>query len=371
MKELKILLLLIVITGIIYWGVEPLAHSVMHPHVSPPDYTFRDSIAPEPTLESVRKKISDEKVAELQEQVLQGRDISILSDEDKKQIEDQIKMELEKQAGAIDTEAEKLYKEQLQEWGHKNEEVFAVTTQLINDANAANGAELVTGNCIACHSIETQGFAQAMDNATLSSTYGVVPPDLSHAGYIYDSYYLFNIIKDPAVASKVSHKFADGTKAHPMIAYKDINSDEEIADMVAYLKNIAPKELDDKQVFLDACVRCHSVKYDDVHATSTAADVNAYMGVRYIPDLSMIVRARSLEYLHTFINDPQKLLPGTSMPRVGLNENAEKQIIAYLESVGDSKKEQRETLGIYIMIFFVIMAVLAYFWKQRIWNKLH
>lgn len=320
MRELKILGLLVVITGIIYWGVEPLAHSVMHPHVAPADYTFKDSIKPAPVL---------------------GDD-------------------------------EEAYKQQLAQWQKEIDETYPVLSGLIEKGNAAKGQELVTGNCVACHSMEAQGFPAIMDDATLSSSYGVVPPDLSNIGYLYDSYYLFNFIKDPAVAAKVSHKFPpDGSKVHPMIAYKDINSDAEIADMVAYFNSIAPESMDDKAVFVEACSRCHAVKYDHLPAKSNAADVNAYMGVRAIPDLSMIIRARSLDYLHTFINDPQKQLPGTSMPRVGLKENTEKQVIAYLESVGDSKKSERQSLGVGLMIFFAIMAVFAYLWKCRVWSRLH
>ncbi|GAA9425379.1 hypothetical protein TH0950_00980 [Helicobacter pylori] len=34
MKEFKILIILIVVIGVIYYGVEPYAHSVMHPKVA-------------------------------------------------------------------------------------------------------------------------------------------------------------------------------------------------------------------------------------------------------------------------------------------------------------------------------------------------
>ncbi|RAX58811.1 hypothetical protein CCZ01_01035 [Helicobacter monodelphidis] len=373
MKELKILALLVIITGIIYWGVEPLAHSVMNPHVAPADYTFKDSVAPAPVYDNIRKPIADAALEKARNDVLAGKDINTLPAEEAEKLDAQIQAEFDsKYKAQVDTEAQQIYEKQLADWNKLVEDTFPVLSETINKGNAANGQELVTGNCVACHSIESQGFAQAMDNATLSSTYGVVPPDLSSTGYLYDSYYLFNFIKDPAVAAKVSHKFAEGSgKVHPMLAYKDVNSDAEIADMVAYLKNIAPKEMDNKQAFIDACARCHSVKYDGIEALSTADNVNAYMGVRYIPDLSIIIRARSLDYLHTFINDPQKRLPGTSMPRVGLNEQAEKQVIAYLESVGDSKKAERESLGIYLMGFFAIMAILAYLWKNSRWRDLH
>lgn len=51
----------------------------------------------------------------------------------------------------------------------------------------------------------------------------------------------------------------------------------------------------------------------------------------------MMIRAKGEHGLNIFINDPQKLLPGTAMPRVGLSEQAQKQVIAYLEKAGDRK----------------------------------
>jgi ubiquinol-cytochrome c reductase cytochrome c1 subunit len=83
----------------------------------------------------------------------------------------------------------------------------------------------------------------------------------------------------------------------------------------------------------------------------------------------MMIRSKGEEYLTTFINNPQKQLPGTAMPRVGLKESTQKQVISYLESVGDSKKAERERVGLYIMGFFVILSIFAYLWKKKIWKE--
>ena len=40
MKELKAFLIVVIVTGAIYWGVEPYAHSVLHPHVEPANFDF-------------------------------------------------------------------------------------------------------------------------------------------------------------------------------------------------------------------------------------------------------------------------------------------------------------------------------------------
>lgn len=279
MKELKIFGVIVFFTLVTYWGVEPLAHSIFHPHVEPADYEFKDL----PSVDAT--------------------------------------------------------------------------------GDVANGEMLVTSNCIACHSIESKGFPAPLDNDTANMSYGVVPPDLSTAGAIYDENFLANFIKNPAHATKTEHKFT-GNKMHPMPGY-DWMSDEDISSMVAYLKSIASEELTNEKVFVDACGRCHNMKYSKNFATS---DVSNYMGSTP-PDLSMMIRSRGEHYLTTFINDPQKHLPGTAMPRVGLNEHAQHQVIAYLEEVGDSKKGEREAIAPYVLGFLAFMAFISFLWKKEIWSE--
>ena len=40
MKELKAFIVVVIVTGVIYWGVEPYAHSVLYPHVEPANFDF-------------------------------------------------------------------------------------------------------------------------------------------------------------------------------------------------------------------------------------------------------------------------------------------------------------------------------------------
>ncbi|CAM3842184.1 c-type cytochrome [Arcobacter cloacae] len=294
MRELKILAVVVALTLITYWGVEPFAHSQMHPHVAPADFKFND----------VQEDIKDIKA-------LKG--------------------------------------------------------------DAANGEVLVTANCTACHSIEAKGFPQLMDNASAGAAYGVTPPDLSTSGKLYNEDYLAAFIKNPAKASLVQHKFEDG-RVHPMPAY-DWMQPQEIADMVAFLKSIAPKEMTNKEVYTDACQRCHGIKYGDMKGGSMAAftsdaDIKKYMG-KLPPDLSQYIRSRGESYLTTFINNPQKHLEGTAMPRVGLTEEAQAQVVTYLQEVGDSKKAQREELGPKFLIYFVIFAIFAFLWKASKWRDVH
>jgi ubiquinol-cytochrome c reductase cytochrome c1 subunit len=300
MRELKILIVLVVFTAITYWGVEPFAHSQMHKHVEPADFSFKD---------------------------VDG-------------------------LGGL-------------------------------SGNATNGKVLVQSNCTACHSIEKDGMPPIMDDVSSAASYGVVPPDLSTAGYLYNSDFLAAIIKNPAKATKTEHKFVDG-KVHPMPNF-DWMQPQEIADMVAYFKSIAPSEMTNKEVFMDACNRCHSMKYDGmkiikdaengvkkegVKARTPKANITAYMGA-YPPDLSQYIRSRGEHYLRDFINDPQKHLPGTAMPRVGLTQEAQEQVITYMEEVGERKKEVREHLGPKFLIYLVIFTILAWAWKAKIWREVH
>jgi len=199
-----------------------------------------------------------------------------------------------------------------------------------------------------------------MDNASNGAAYGVVPPDLGSAGKLYNGDYLAAFIKNPAKAAKVEHKYEDGA-AHPMPGYGWMQP-QEIADMVAYLQSIAPEKMTNKEVFTDACQRCHGIKYADMKngtmaAKTPEANIKSYMG-KIPPDLSQYIRSRSVSYLHEFVNDPQKHLEGTAMPRVGLTKASEEQVITYMEDIGDSKKAEREALGPKFLIYLVILALL-------------
>ena len=290
MRELKILGIVVVFTLVLYWGVEPFAHSKLHKHVSAPEYSFSDVDG------------------------LKGM-----------------------------------------------------------TGNAENGAALVQANCIACHAIEKEGFPPIMDDASSAASYGVVPPDLGSSGHIYNADYLAAFIKNPAKAAKVEHKFAEGG-SHPMPSY-DWMQPQEIADMVAYLQAIAPKSMSNKEVYADACQRCHGIKYGDFYGGSMASktpleNITSYMG-KTPPDLSQYIRSRGDKWLHEFINDPQKHLEGTAMPRVGLTKAAEDQVVTYMTEVGDSSKAQRESLAGPFLGYLVIFAIFAWLWKAKIWREVH
>ncbi|MCH9814217.1 MAG: c-type cytochrome [Epsilonproteobacteria bacterium] len=315
MKELKILAVVVFFTLVTYWGVEPYAHGQMHKHVESENFAYKDLPAIDKT------------------------------------------------------------------------------------GDATRGSELVMGAaaCIGCHGIESQGMPAPMDAVTAAASYGVNPPDLSNIGALYDDKFLAALIKNPAHATKSEHVYSD-TKPHPMTSFYGAGGDmdQEIADMVAYFKSIAPKEISNKQAFVDACGRCHAMRYDkwtqigsvpktksniktgqDLELLAFKTQVGQYQNAladymgKLPPDLSMTIRAKSHEFLETFIENPQSQLPGTAMPRVGLTKEGTAKVMAYMTEVGDPSKPARDSLGWKVILFFVIFTLLAYFWKKSVWRKLH
>lgn len=327
MKELKILIIIVFLTGITYWGVEPYAHSVMHPKVAPADFNYSQEDIDLAKTQLMKAKKANE------------------SKEDIKALTENLDgyVTFWKEVNAID----------------------------LSKGDVNKGKELFANACAACHGAKIVGISAPMDDASASASFGVVPPDLSTAGHIYEGRFLAALIKNPAMALKLNHKF-NAERPFPMPDYVGMEGDanSEIADIVAYLQSIAPKKLSDKEVAKSACVRCHSIKYAGIKATSNLADLHKYLGSTP-PDLSIVIRSEGPKFLEEFINDTQKILPGTAMPRVGLTHKATEQVISYLSSVGDSKKAQREQTGLYVMIYFVIMSILAILWKRKIWSKLH
>lgn len=309
-RELKILAVVVFFTLVTYWGVEPFAHSQMHKHVEDENFAYKD-------LPALKAK-----------------------------------------------------------------------------GDPAKGKELVmgAGACTGCHGIKAEGIAAPMDASTAAASYGVNPPDLSHVGALLDERFLAALIKNPAHALKVEHKFSD-SRPFPMTAFFGAGGDidQEIADMVAYLKQVASKgEVTPKEAYEMACGRCHAMRYDKwtqlgetpkfkyekdalahkIKVLDYQDHLKKYLG-KLPPDLSIIIRARSEEFLKTFVENPQSQLPGTAMPRVGLTAEGYEKVVKHLEEVGDPSKPERDSLGWKVILYFVIFSILAYLWKQKIWSKLH
>lgn len=282
---------------------------------------------------------------------------------------------------------------------HVEGEKFAYTDlpALTKKGDATRGQELVmgAGACIGCHSITVAGMPAPMDPVTSAQSYGVNPPDLSNAGVVYDPKFLAALIKNPAHALMVEHKFdASKGQMHPMSQFYGAGGDmeQEVADMVAYLQSIAvsQEKLTPKMAFETACGRCHAVGYEkwtqigetprfkhkkdklafEIQVLNYQDALKGYMGT-LPPDLSMYIRSRGEHYIKTFVENPQAYLKGTAMPRVGVSAESADKVIEYLEDSGDYKRHEREEVGKNVMIYMIIFAIFAILWKKQVWRDLH
>jgi len=274
---------------------------------------------------------------------------------------------------------------------------YADLPAVTKTGDATRGQELVmgAGACAGCHSIEVAGMPAPMDAVTSAQSYGVNPPDLSNAGVVFDEKFLTDLIKNPTHALMVEHKYTpESGNMHPMMQFYGAGGDidQEVADMVAYLKSIAvtPEELTPEIAFENACGRCHSVGYErwtqigskpmfkhkkdelafDIKVIEYQDALAAYMG-KLPPDLSMYIRSRGEHFISTFIENPQSHLEGTAMPRVGVTAESAEKVIEYLEDSGDAKRHERAEIGVNVMIYIVIFAILALLWKKQVWRDLH
>ncbi|QOR61707.1 c-type cytochrome [Sulfurovum sp. ST-21] len=319
MKELKIFGIVAAFTLLLYWGVEPFAHSKMHKHVEGHDFVYNGT-------------------ADIEEAEAKGK----------------------------------------QEVAEAKKKFWADVEKISKLKGDVAAGEAAFATCLGCHTGQPINMG------------GVIPPKLDHAGALYDKKYLIALIKDPAMASNVDHKYKD-TSTHPMGSIKMMmGGDQQIADVVAYIKAKKAAEVTPKEAYEEACGRCHAMRYmkwtqlgetpkfkyekDALAYKIKVLDeqdaVKKYMG-KLPPDLSIIIRARSEHFLETFVENPQSQLPGTSMPRVGLTKEGYEKVKAYLEESGDPSKPKREALGPWVLLFFFIFTILAYLWKKSVWKGHH
>lgn len=395
MREFKIFCVVAIFTALVYWGVEPYAHSVMSPHLAPADFNLeKEDINFAKSVVNTRQnelKVAQDDLAKTQK----GTDKeAILAAQNK----------VKTAENALATAKANL---------EANTALWARVKQIdLKGGDASRGKAFFAaggGMCSGCHGLKADGIEAPITD----SAGGVVPPDLSLAGVLYDEKFLAALILNPALALKIDHKFPDGSFSVMMPYNADMSGDSEelvssnIADLIAYFKEVAAtyakgvetsltNELQDKYAklegvsegekakfvakdlafakdrtaFIEACGRCHDMKYDNFLSASDKNDLKGYLG-SVPPDLSMYIRSRNVEYLNNFINNTQKALSGTAMPRVGLTEAAQKSVISYMEKVGDSKKDERESLGLWIMGFFVFLSIFAILWKRKVWSELH
>ena len=157
-----------------------------------------------------------------------------------------------------------------------------------------------------------------------------------------------------------------------------------------------------RELFIQNCAACHSVRYDALYLTQVQANPmlkplqekygkvlprDVYEAVfmnelnalkesfgKVPPDLSTIYLVKGPEYLYNFILEPQKVLPGTTMPPVmaGRPEETAK-IIAYLRSVSEPPPQEmakRNIMGVVTIGYLIVMGILIWLWRDRILKKM-
>ena len=224
-KELFILSVVVAFSLLTYWLVEPFAHSQMHPHVESEGFQYNGS--------------SD--IAEVDSKITQIRD-AITAEKAKEKPDT-------KKLGMLDADMKAA------EQRRDTKKAFWADVERIAklEGDATAGEATYDAGCTGCH------FGGSV------SMGGVVPPDLETSGVLYDRNYLIGLIKDPAMASNVDHKFSI-VRSHQMDSVKYmVTEDQDIVNVIAYLQKIAPKqeEITPEVAFEDACGRCHDVRYNN------------------------------------------------------------------------------------------------------------
>ncbi len=178
-----------------------------------------------------------------------------------------------------------------------------------------------------------------------------------------------------------------------------------------------------RELFKQNCASCHSLRYDGIYLMSVTAKpewekiektqgkpiieekdgkihIRGYFVPRDVyeavaisdllglkasfgkipPDLSTYYLARGPGYLYQFIMDPQKILPGTTMPKLFFpefdKEASEKvaKIVAYMRSVNEpppGEKAKRTLMGVATIGYFILMGALLWIYRKKIVSQMH
>jgi ubiquinol-cytochrome c reductase cytochrome c1 subunit len=184
--------------------------------------------------------------------------------------------------------------------------------------------------------------------------------------------------------------------------------------------NRIAKDLEIPESELQANLMFTSEKLFDTVNSSMPADAEVWFG-KQPPDLSLMARARSVDYIYAFLKgfyvDKARpwgvnnlVLPGTSMPAVlsslqGLqnlvlkNEKDEhgsdkfvlegakpmtagalkpeeydqfvRDIANFLDYAGEPIKAKRQSMGVFVMLFLLVFFAFAYMLKKEYWKDVH
>ena len=184
------------------------------------------------------------------------------------------------------------------------------------------------------------------------------------------------------------------------------------ADYVRYNRLGQDLQLSDQQL-IDNLMFTGERPFDTMSRAMRPEDAERWFGITP-PDLSLIARSRGTDYLYTFLRsfyaDPESptgvdnvVLPGTAMPHVlwqlqgiqravfapdehgaevferfelakpgelGVAEfdDVVRDIVNFLDYIGEPIKRQRQQLGIRVIGFLLVFLLIAYMLKKEIWK---
>jgi ubiquinol-cytochrome c reductase cytochrome c1 subunit len=172
--------------------------------------------------------------------------------------------------------------------------------------------------------------------------------------------------------------------------------------------------VDEKQVVKDIAPEGASV-YDQLYTAMNAHDAQKWFGIQP-PDLSLIARSRSADWLYSYLkgfyHDKTKplgtnniifkdvgmpnvfwQLQGVQKPVFHMEDNQQKieklvvtepgklsaeefdllvnDLVNFLVYVGEPVQMERQRLGKYVLFFLLIFSVLAYYLKKEYWKDIH
>ncbi len=196
------------------------------------------------------------------------------------------------------------------------------------------------------------------------------------------------------------------------------HAEYEIPEEAEKIINDPKAALEGRELFKQNCTSCHSLRYDGIYLMSVTAKpewskiektmgkplleekdgkirVKGYFVPRDVyesvafadlqalkasfgkipPDLSTMYLSRGAGYLYNFISDPQKVLPGTSMPKLFFPEYDKEapqkvaKIVAYMRSVNEpppGEKAKRALMGVVTIAYFIGMGALLWLYRKKV-----
>jgi len=172
--------------------------------------------------------------------------------------------------------------------------------------------------------------------------------------------------------------------------------------------------------FFNHCAGCHSLKYmrynqmaedlnieenqlienlmftqaatqDTIKTSMLPSDGDRWFG-KSPPDLSLIIRSRSADYVYNFLRGftvdkasptgtDNQVLPGTSMPNILwlVQEQLSHEefdlfaldIVNFLDYVAEPIQLKRKNIGIWAILFLLIFLIFSYLLYKDIWKEVH